>query len=102
MATRRGKKQNPVSILTPFFCKPLLAWKDDFNRAEFTTKLTLKEIDRRSRGVSEEHTTITSPDCTVRTLIPRATDTARLVMNYRGWQAGVYVFCILDVGSFGV
>jgi phosphatidylinositol kinase/protein kinase (PI-3 family) len=102
MGTLNDKKQKPISLLNPFFCNQLLAWNDDLNKAEFTAKLTLKEIERRLHRFSEEHATITSSDCILRTLIPRATDTASLVMNCRGWQADVHVLHVLDVVSFGM
>jgi serine/threonine-protein kinase ATR len=87
MRALRSKRQKLISVLRPFLCDPLLEWKGEANRAEFTAKLTLKEIERRLDGFSEDRTTITSPECAVRTLITRATDTTNLAMNYRGWQA---------------
>jgi serine/threonine-protein kinase ATR len=89
MGILRGKRQKLISVLRPFLYDPLLEWKDDLNRGEFTANQTLKEVERRLDGVSEDGTTITSPECTVRTLIERATDPANLAMNYRGWQAWI-------------
>jgi serine/threonine-protein kinase ATR len=89
MATLRGKRQRLVSVLRPFLYDPLLEWKKETNKAaiEHTAKLTLKEVERRLDGFSEDRTTITSPECTVTTLIAQATNPKNLAMLFRGWQA---------------
>ena len=87
--TLRAKKQKLVSVLRPFLYDPLLEWKKGGNRTaiETTAKLTLKEIESRLEGFSEDRSTINSPECTVRNLIEQATDTRNLALLFHGWQA---------------
>jgi serine/threonine-protein kinase ATR len=87
METLSAKKQKLVSVLRPFLYDPLLEWKKQ-NRAstEITAKMTLKEVERRLDGFSEDRSTVNSPECTVKRLIQQATDTRNLAMLFRGWQ----------------
>ena len=87
--TLRAKKQKLVSVLRPFLYDPLLEWKKGGNRTaiETTAKMTLKEIESRLEGFSEDRSTINSPECTVRNLIEQATDTRNLALLFHGWQA---------------
>jgi len=88
MGTLRAKKAKLLSVLRPFLYDPLLEWKHDASKgsSEMTAKLVLREIESRLDGVSEDRTTVTSPECTVRRLIVEATSVRNLATMYRGWQ----------------
>lgn len=83
----RAKKQKLMSVLQTFVHDPLLEWKKGSRAStEMTARLTLKEVERRLAGFSEDRTSIHSPECQVKELIKQATDNNRLALMFLGWQ----------------
>jgi serine/threonine-protein kinase ATR len=83
--TLRGKKQRLLSVLRPFLYDPLLEWKA--SGGELLANIVLKEVGRRLAGISEDRSTINSPECTVENLISQATNKENLVQMFHGWQS---------------
>jgi len=89
METLRSKKQQLVSVLQTFVHDPLLEWKKGNtvqSGAVSLAKLTLKEVERRLTGFSDDKSTIYSPECQVKELIKQATSIENLAQMYVGWQ----------------
>ena len=89
MDTFRAKKVKLVSVLQPFVNDPLIEWrKVSKAMTESTAKMTLKEVERRITGVTDESkSTMLSSECVVNDLIEKATNVKNLVQMFIGWQS---------------
>ncbi|OHT11015.1 PIKK family atypical protein kinase [Tritrichomonas foetus] len=88
METLREKKTKLISVLQPFVHDPLVEWiKGNKATTESTAKLTLKEVERRLAGLSDDRSTILSPECIVKELIKQSSDPGNLSLMYIGWQS---------------
>jgi serine/threonine-protein kinase ATR len=94
METLRTKKQKVLAVLNGFVNDPLTEWtapKQEnaelaAKQAGIQARRTLKEVEGRLIGLSEDRSRVSSPDCVVRELIARATDITSLAEMYHGWQ----------------
>lgn len=82
----REKRKKLMSVLQTFYNDPLLEWKKGpRENTEIFAKMTVKEMDRRIAGLSEDNSTMNS-SCIVKELIKQATDPANLSQMYINWQ----------------
>ena len=83
----RTKRQKLISILQSLVHDPLLEWrKTNKETTVITAKMTIKEIERRLTGFSEDRSTILSPNSVVKELIKQARDPDNLALMFYGWQ----------------
>ena len=87
MSTLREKANKIVTMLQTFVQDPLLEWKKmSKDCEEIAAQQTLKEIERRLRGYSEDRSKIHSTEYFVKDLIDQATDNRNLAKMWYGWQ----------------
>jgi serine/threonine-protein kinase ATR len=87
MEVLRLKKQKILAVLSTFVNDPLSEWRNNKRTStEVEARMTLKEIEGRLSGVSEDRSAIGSPEYVVKELIARASDLRCLAKMYIGWQ----------------
>ena len=88
METLREKRSRLISVLQTFVHDPLLEWKKgNKTSTEITAKQTLREVERRLAGLSDDRSTLLSTDCVVKNLIEQSTNLNNLTQMFFGWQS---------------
>ena len=87
MSALREKAAKIVTMLQTFVQDPLLEWKKMTKDCEeIAAKQTLKEVERRLLGFSEDRSKIHSTEYFVKDLISKATSSDNLAKMWYGWQ----------------